>query len=122
VHGEEAREAARRASTILFSNKAGEALRSLDEQTLLDVFDGVPRFTVSREKLAGGIPVIDLLAVETQVFGGKGEARKMIQQGGLTVNEKKITDLEAAFDQADFQGEGVMIKKGKKVFHRAYTK
>ncbi len=50
------------------------------------------------------------------------EARRLIQQGGLTVNGRKVTDIAAAFDQADFQGEGVVIKKGKKVFHRAYIR
>ena len=51
-----------------------------------------------------------------------GEARRLIQQGGMMVNDRKITDISAAFDQADFQGEGVIIKKGKKVFHRAYIR
>ncbi len=118
VHGEEALEAARRASTILFSNKAGEALRSLDEQTLLDVFDGVPRFTVSREKLAGGIPVIDLLAVETQVFGGKGEARKMIQQGGLSINKEKVTDQSLTIDPSFLLGDKyILAQRGKKNYY-----
>ena len=49
-----------------------------------------------------------------------GEARRLIQQGGMMVNDKKVTDIAASFDQADFQGEGVIIKKGKKIFHRAY--
>ena len=69
----------------------------------------------------GKIGAIALLTA-CGLCSSNSEARRLIQQGGLTVNEKKITDLEAAFDQADFQGEGVMIKKGKKVFHRAYTK
>ena len=49
-----------------------------------------------------------------------GEARRLIQQGGMMVNDRKVTDIASAFDQEDFRGEGVIIKKGKKVFHRAY--
>ena len=49
-----------------------------------------------------------------------GEARRLIQQGGVAVNDQKVTSIDVAFDQSDFEGDGVVIKKGKKVFHRAY--
>ncbi|MBD5172344.1 MAG: tyrosine--tRNA ligase [Bacteroidales bacterium] len=115
VHSPEDYEAAVAASEILFSNKAAEALRQLDEATLLDVFDGVPRFDVSREELAAGIPVLDLLAVKTQVFPSKAEARKMIQGGGLSVNKEKLTDPSATIDAGNLLGgKYIHIQKGKK--------
>ncbi len=115
VHSEKDYEAAVEASQILFSNNAGEALKALDEQTLLDIFDGVPRFTVSKAELEEGIPVLDLLAVKTQVFPSKGEARKMVQGGGVSLNKEKITDPAATIDaSALLGGKYLHIQKGKK--------
>ena len=48
-----------------------------------------------------------------------GEARRLIQQGGVTINDKKVESIDAAYDHADFAGDGVIIKKGKKVYHKA---
>ena len=69
----------------------------------------------------GKIGAIALL-VACGLCPSNGEARRLIQQGGMMVGDRKVTDIAAAFDQADFQGEGVIIKKGKKVFHRAYVR
>lgn len=115
VHSEKDYEAAVAASQILFSNSAAQALREVDEQTLLDIFDGVPRFTVSLEDLKAGVPVLDLLAVTTGVFPSKGEARKMIQGGGVSVNKEKLTDPAASIDaSALLGGKYIHIQKGKK--------
>ncbi|MDE6007144.1 MAG: tyrosine--tRNA ligase [Muribaculaceae bacterium] len=115
VHSEKDYEAALEASSILFSNKAAESLRALDEQTLLDVFDGVPRFTVSKDELEAGIPVLDLLAVKTAVFPSKGEARKMIQGSGLSINKEKYTDPAGVIGkEALLGGKYIHIQKGKK--------
>ncbi len=115
VHSEKDYDAAVEASQILFSNNAGEALKALDEQTLLDIFDGVPRFAISRAELEEGIPVLDLLAVKTQVFPSKGEARKMVQGGGVSLNKEKITDPAATIDaSALLGGKYLHIQKGKK--------
>ena len=115
VHSEKDYEAAVAASQILFSNSAAQALREVDEQTLLDIFDGVPRFTVSLEDLKAGVPVLDLLAVTTGVFPSKGEARKMIQGGGVSVNKEKLTDPAASIDAtALLGGKYIHIQKGKK--------
>ncbi len=115
VHSEADYDAAVAASEILFSNKAGDALGNLDERTLLDVFEGVPRFEIDRTELEGGIPLLDLLAVRSQVFPSKGEARKMVQQGGVSVNKVKITDPAAAVDtSALLGGKYIHIQKGKK--------
>ncbi len=115
VHSEKDYEAAVAASEILFSNKAAEALHTLDERTLLDVFEGVPVFTVTRTELDAGIPVLDLLAVKSQVFPSKGEARKMIQQGGVSINKEKMTDPAAVIDAgALLGGKYIHVQKGKK--------
>ena len=115
VHSEKDYEAAVAASEILFSNKAAEALHTLDERTLLDVFEGVPVFTVSRTELDAGIPVLDLLAVKSQVFPSKGEARKMIQQGGVSINKEKMTDPAVVIDAgALLGGKYIHVQKGKK--------
>lgn len=115
VHSEKDYEAAVEASQILFGNNTGEALKALDEQTLLDIFDGVPRFVISKAELEAGIPVLDLLAVKATVFPSKGEARKMIQGGGVSVNKEKLTDPAAVIDaSALLGGKYIHIQKGKK--------
>lgn len=118
VHGEEAYNAAVEASQILFSNKAGEVLMHLDEQTLLDIFDGVPRFEISASRLDEGIPVLDLLAVDTKVFSSKGEARKMIQGNGLSINKDKYTDPNGVIDRtALIGGKYILVQRGKKNYY-----
>ncbi|MBD5371293.1 MAG: tyrosine--tRNA ligase [Bacteroides sp.] len=92
VHGEEAYNAAVEASSILFSNQAREALMKLDEKTLLDLFEGVPTFKINREELNAGIPLLELLAGKTEVFPSKGEARKMVQGNGVSLNKEKVSD------------------------------
>ena len=115
VHSEADYEAAVAASEILFSNKAADALHKLDERTLLDIFEGVPRFEIDRAELEAGIPLLDLLAVRSQVFTSKGEARKMVQQGGVSVNKEKVTDPAATVDSsALLGGKYIHIQKGKK--------
>lgn len=115
VHSEKDYEAAVEASQILFGNNTGEALKALDEQTLLDIFDGVPRFVISKAELEAGIPVLDLLAVKATVFPSKGEARKMIQGGGVSINKEKLTDPTAVIDASTLlDGKYLHIQKGKK--------
>lgn len=115
VHSEKDYDAAVEASAILFSNHAAEALRGLDERTLLDVFEGVPRFTISKEELEAGIPVLDLLAVKTGVFPSKGEARKMIQGGGVSINKEKYSNPAGTIGtDALLGGKYIHIQKGKK--------
>ncbi|MDE6246442.1 MAG: tyrosine--tRNA ligase, partial [Muribaculaceae bacterium] len=92
VHGEDNYNAAVEASSILFSNKAGEALMKLDEKTLLDIFEGVPTFNISKTDLENGIPLLELLAGVTAVLPSKGEARKMVQGNGVSLNKEKVTD------------------------------
>ena len=118
VHGQEAYDAAVEASGILFSKEAKEALQHIDEATLLDLFEGVPMFAVNREKIEAGIPLLDLLAVETQVFPSKGEARKMTQQGGVSLNKSKVSDPQYVVTASDLlQDKYLLLQRGKKNYY-----
>ena len=115
VHSLEDYEAAVEASGILFGNATADALRRLDEETLLSVFDGIPTFEISADELKAGIKAVDLLTEKAPVFPSKGEMRKMAQGGGVAVNKEKL----AAFDQeinADslLNGKYILVQKGKK--------
>ena len=113
VHGAEEYEKAVAASGMLFGNSTREALKSLDEQTFLDVFGGVPTFEVEASKFPLG--VIDLLASETAVFPSKGECRKMIQAGGVSIDKEKVTDINAQIDSESFiDGKYILAQRGKK--------
>ena len=115
VHSREDYEAAVEASKILFSNKAHDALCRLDEKTLLDVFEGVPQFEVSAGEIKAGVPVIELLAEKTKVFPSKGEARKMIQGGGVSLNKEKVSDINRTVTGDDLlNGKYLLAQRGKK--------
>jgi len=113
VHGEKEYENAVKASQMLFGKATAEDLRSLDEKTFLAVFDGVPTFEVDRSKLPLGI--LDALAVETAIFPSKGEARKMIQANGFSINKEKFTDPAGNLTESDIiDGKYILAQKGKK--------
>ena len=113
VHGEAEYENAVSASKMLFGNSTSEELRKLDERTFLAVFSGVPTFSISKSELPCGI--IDLLAVKTQVFPSKGECRKMLQGGGVSINKDKVTDIDRLVSCEDIiDGKYILVQKGKK--------
>ena len=113
VHGREEYEKAVSASEMLFGNATSEALKSLDEKTFLQVFEGVATFEVPASTLPSGI--IDLLSVATGIFPSKGECRKMIQSGGVSINKDKVTDINAVItDEHVIGGKYILAQKGKK--------
>lgn len=115
VHSREDYEAAVEASNILFGKATKEALERLDEQTFLQVFEGVQQFNISKAELEAGIPPLDLLAEKTQIFPSKGEARKMIQANGFSMNKEKLTDAQTPIDaNALLNGKYILFQKGKK--------
>ncbi len=118
VHGHEALELAIEASSILFGKATKEALVKLDEQTLLDVFQGVPQFTVDRSLLEGeGTKAIDLLAEHTQCFASKGEMRKLTQAGGVSINKQKLADPMQPITTADLLDDKyILAQQGKKKY------
>ena len=112
-HGEKEYENALEASKMLFGNSTSEALRKLDEKTFLAVFSGVPTFNVPKEDLPCNI--LDFLAVKTAIFPSKGEARKMLQGGGVSINKDKVTGLEREISTDDIiDGKYILAQKGKK--------
>ena len=115
VHSAADYEAAVEASQILFGKGTSDALRSLDEQTLLDVFAGVPTFEVSRDDIAAGIKLADLLVDKAPVFPSKGELRKLAQGGGVSINKEKIADAYAPADTSMLLNDRyILVQKGKK--------
>jgi tyrosyl-tRNA synthetase len=123
VHGEEEYNKAVEASGILFGNATSDALRSLDEDTLLAVFDGVPTFEVERSLIEEGVKAVDLTTDAAAIFASKGEMRKLVQGGGVSLNKEKL----AAFDQvitADnlLNGKYILVQKGKKNYYLVIVK
>jgi tyrosyl-tRNA synthetase len=115
VHSEADFQTAVEASEILFGKGTAESLKKLSEEDLLAVFEGVPKFTISKAELNPGINILELLAVKTSVFPSKGEARRMINGGGVSVNKTKITKAEETVSaDALLNHKFILIQRGKK--------
>ena len=115
VHSDADFEAAVEASGILFGNATSEALHRLDESTLLAVFEGVPQVKVSRDLLAGGVKAVDLFAEHSGVFASKGEMRKLVQGGGVSLNKEKLTEFDREVTTQDLVADKYLIvQRGKK--------
>ncbi len=118
VHSEEAWQGAVDASEILFGNAATDTLQKLDEETLLSVFEGVPQVKLSKEELTVGINAIEFLSDKTQIFPSRGEARKMIQAGGVSINKEKIADINATVNaEGLLNNKYLLVQKGKKNYY-----
>ncbi len=118
IHSKEEYEKAVEASQILFGGATSEALRRLDEATLLQVFEGVPQFRVARTELEAGVAFVDLCAEKTQIFASKGECRKLIQGGGVSMNREKIADPMRAVTSDDLiAGKYLLVQRGKKNYY-----
>lgn len=115
THSETAFLTAIKTSEFLFGGGSLEFLNDLDDAEVLDVFDGVPQFVIKRDDLIEGINVVDLLSTHASVFSSKGESRKMIQGGGVSVNKIKISNLAQTVTLRDLVNEKYLIaQKGKK--------
>ena len=115
VHSEEDYQAAVEASNILFGNATPEVLRKLDEDTLLAVFEGVPQFNVPKSALEGGIKAVDLFTETAAVFPSKGEMRKMVQSGGVSINKNKLNQFDELIDTSYLiDNKYLLVQKGKK--------
>jgi tyrosyl-tRNA synthetase len=114
VHSEADYNDAVKATEILFKGSV-EDLAKLDEATFLDVFDGVPMFDISKAELNAGIGVLDFLAEKTKIFPSKGEARKMVQAGGVSVNKQKWEDEKSNLTMGNtLNNKYILVQKGKK--------
>ena len=118
VHSREDYELALEASGILFGKSTKESLVKLDEQTLLDVFSGVPQFEIGRQLLAGeGTKAVDLFAEHTQCFPSKGEMRKLTQGGGVSLNKEKLASFDQMVNEADLiDDKYLLVQQGKKKY------
>ncbi|CAN5435328.1 tyrosine--tRNA ligase [soil metagenome] len=123
VHSENEYLAAVEASEILFGKGTAEALNNLSEGDLLSVFEGVPQVEVEKVKLDAGIGVIEFLSDTTSIFPSRGEAKKMLQGGGVAVNKTKIDDLNRNISASDLlKGKYMLIQKGKKNYYLITSK
>lgn len=118
VHSRDDYEMAVSASEILFGHSTSQTLRSIDEETFLQVFDGVPQFSLSKDKLTAGIKAVDLLSEETGIFPSKGEMRKTVQAGGVSINKDKLRDFETVIDTSHLiAGKYILAQRGKKNYY-----
>jgi len=115
VHSEKEYETAVAASKILFGKATTEELKSLDEKTFLSVFEGVPMFDIEKSKIEAGVNVLALLAEETEVFPSKGELRRTIKGGGVSINKEKIQSEEISVGSDRLLNDKyILVQKGKK--------
>ncbi len=117
VHGEEALEMALKTSEFLFGSGDLAFLQKLSDEQVLEVFEGIPQFEISKQDLFTGINIVDLLAENTQVFPSKGEAKKMILGGGVAINKEKVNNVDLLIDQTSLINEKFIVaQKGKKQY------
>jgi len=115
VHSREDYNMAVDASEILFGKSTSQALHAIDEETFLQVFEGVPQFGISKEKLAAGIKAVDLLTDDAAVFPSKGEMRKTVQAGGVMINKEKLEIFDEQIDHSHLIGNKyILAQRGKK--------
>jgi tyrosyl-tRNA synthetase len=117
VHGQAEYNQAVEASEILFGKGTTETLRDLDEKTLLNVFEGVPQSEISRTELESGIGMVDFLSEKTGIFPSKGEARRMLKDGGVQVNKQKATEEITVTTAFLLNNKYVLAQKGKKNYY-----
>lgn len=115
VHGTEALEFAIEASQILFGKGTTDTLKRMDENTLLSVFDGVPVFNVPKSVLEAGISVLELVSEQAAIFPSKGETRRTIAGGGVSINKEKVSNPDQQLDASFLlNGKYLLVQKGKK--------
>ena len=118
VHGEDEYDKAVAASQILFGQATAENLAALDKETFLSVFEGVPTYEVARTKFDDGVPIIDLLVMETEAFPSKGELRRTIKGNGLSLNKAKLIDPDYLVTGKDLINECyILVQRGKKNYY-----
>ena len=121
VHSREDYDMAVEASNILFGKSTKDSLLKLNEQTFLDIFEGVPRFEVSRDVI--GQPAVELFTSAAAVFASKGEMRKLVQGGGVSVNKEKLTTFDRNITAEDLiDGKYLLVQRGKKNYYLIIVK
>ncbi len=115
THSADALQTALKTSDFLFGNGSLEFLSGMSDEEVLDVFDGIPQFKISKEEIGNGLNIVDLLAEKAHVFPSKGEAKKMITGGGVALNKEKIADAAQIISSGNLiNGKFLVVQKGKK--------
>jgi len=115
IHDQEAYESAVEASQILFGKATADALKKLDEDTFLAVFEGVPQYQVAVSKFNEGVDIVELLVTETQMFPSKGEVRRLLKGNAISINKEKIQNPELMVNKEQLIGDKyLLVQKGKK--------
>ncbi len=114
VHGKEALEKAVSASAVLFGKSTSEALKNLDSQTFLDIFEGVPQAEIAREKLNNGLDIVTALAQETGFLKSNGEARRALKENSISVNKEKVREDFVLSKKELINNQYILLQRGKK--------
>jgi tyrosyl-tRNA synthetase len=115
VHSEADYKASLEASQILFGKGTEDSLKKLSEDDMTAVFEGVPQFTISISELNAGINIIELMTIKTAIFPSNGEARRIIKNGGVSVNKRKIASAEETVTaDALLNAKFILVQRGKK--------
>ena len=114
THGQEAFDNAIKASQILFGKSTSEDLKSLDEQTFLDIFEGVPQASVSKEDIDSGLDMIGALAAKTGFLNSNGEARRALKENAISVNKEKVKEDFVISTSDIIANAYVLLQRGKK--------
>jgi tyrosyl-tRNA synthetase len=114
VHGQSELDKAIKASAILFGNSTSEDLKTLDKETFLEIFDGVPQATISQPDLENGISIIDVLNEKTSFFKSNGEARRALTANSISVNKEKVNENFVLSTQNSLNNQFVLLQSGKK--------
>jgi tyrosyl-tRNA synthetase len=119
VHSEKDYEMSLKATEILFGKSSTEDLENLDERTFLQVFEGVPQVEINKDEYLASANVLELLCDKAQqsIFSSKGEGRKMIQGGGVSINKLKIEDPSSPITVSLLQNKYLLVQKGKKNYY-----
>jgi tyrosyl-tRNA synthetase len=114
VHGKSELDKAIQASNILFGNSTADDLKQLDEQTFLEIFDGVPQAEVSKSDIENGIDIIVLMNEKTGFMKSNGEARRALQENSISVNREKVAEGFVVTSANLINGKFILMQRGKK--------
>lgn len=114
THGREAWENAVRASSILFGKSTAEDLKSIDEQTFLDIFEGVPQADLARSDLRDGIDIVDALNDKSGFLKSNGEARRALKENSISINKEKVKDGFVLSENDLIADQFILMQRGKR--------
>lgn len=117
IHSKEALNKAVSATEILFGKGTSEELKSLSDEEILDIFEGIPQFDIPKSEIEKGVNALQLVAENTQIFPSKGEARRMFQNNGIMVNKVQVSDQTEINTDHLLNGKYILVQKGKKNYN-----